>query len=111
MSDYEKMGDCDLRFEISKQIGTLDGWACSHPEVIAVLREAAKRLQGSGWVSHPPMAQGWFWAIPRFPEDALPEVICVWQDDGEWSFGEQGRPRSYYRKFSGPIAPPKEDGP
>lgn len=75
-------------------------------ESVKLLDEALAALSSDGWVSHPEMKQGYWWAIPRFPEDASPEVICVWCDDGQWSFGEQGRPRSCYRKFCGPITEP-----
>lgn len=54
----------------------------------------------------PDLEQGWYWAMPRFPEDATWQVICVWQDDGYWSFGEQNAPLDPWKALVGPIPPP-----
>lgn len=59
------------------------------------------------WTNIAPMKQGWYWAVPQLPEDAHPDMICVWCDDIHWSYGEQGRSASYYKKFAGPNVRPE----
>ena len=59
------------------------------------------------WFVSEPTEQGWYWALPKFPEDAYPEVIFVQCDDGRWSFGEVGRPASHYKCFAGKLICPK----
>ena len=59
------------------------------------------------WTKDPPKEQGWYWALPNMPEDANPEIICVWLDDMYWSYGEQGRSSDFYKKFMGPIPEPE----
>ena len=81
---------------------------------LTLLAELRKRewVPVSEWTKTPPTTQGWYWAIPTFPEDADPVMLCLWSDDGVMYCCEDGRSLGGYRAFRGPIPePPTQENP
>ena len=68
------------------------------------LLDELKKRDGE-WTKTPPTNQGWYWAIPRFPEDAFPVMISIWMDDGIFYYDDRSSADAY-RAFYGPIPEP-----